>query len=112
MASEFPKLPGYVPTQQIESLDFKRRSALQQDKNRKATIEESPNYPIPQTTLVPAPMIPKSHDLNYETTNLTTYAPFVIFISLIVIGKTRESRTIPTKVRPFRQTSVEILRVL
>ena len=80
MASDFPKLPGYVPTQQINSLDFKRRSALQQEKNRNSTIEDSPHYPIPNTTLVPKPLIPKSHDLNFETTNLSTYAPFVINI--------------------------------
>ena len=77
MASEFPKLPGYVPTQKIESLDFKRRSALQQDKNRKQTIEAAPEYPIPKTSLVPKPLIPASHGLNYETTTLSTYAPFV-----------------------------------
>ena len=77
MASEFPKLPGYVPTQTIENLNFKRMSALQQEKNRNATIEESPNYPIPKTTLVPQSLVPSQHGLDYQTTTLSTHAPFV-----------------------------------
>jgi len=77
MASEFPRLPGYVPTQTIENLNFKRQSALQQQKNRNATIEESPNYPIPKTTLVPQSLVPNSHSLDFQTTTLSTHAPFV-----------------------------------
>lgn len=77
MASEFPRLPGYVPTQTIENLNFKRQSAHQQEKNRNATIEESPNYPIPRTTMVPKALVPDHHNLDYQTTTLSTYAPFV-----------------------------------
>jgi len=65
MASEFPKLPGFVPTQEIENLNFKRRSANQQEKNRQAPIQAGPDYPMPKTSLVPEPLRPESHNLNY-----------------------------------------------
>jgi EF-hand domain-containing protein 1 len=76
MASEFPRLPGYVPGQQIDHLNFKRRSANQQEKIRNATIQASPEYPIPKTSMVPKPTIPQSHDLNYMTTTQSTHCPF------------------------------------
>lgn len=76
MASEFPKLPGFVPTYPLENQDYKKRSAHQQEKNRNATIEASPIYPIPQTTLVPKCMQPTQGGMDYQSTTQSVHAPF------------------------------------
>ena len=75
MASEFPMIPGYVPSYPLENQDYKKRSALQQEKNRKAGTESGPRYPTPKSTLVPKTLVPSQHSLNYETTTLSTFQP-------------------------------------
>ncbi|CAD8213025.1 unnamed protein product [Paramecium octaurelia] len=56
MASAFPKLPGFVPTQELDKPNFRKVSAAKQDQNRE--IKQLPNkeYPVPrkQPTQVPS----------------------------------------------------------
>ena len=47
MASNFPKLPGYVPTHDCSVVDFKKVSHKQLDKNVNGNNKTVPAYQVP-----------------------------------------------------------------
>ena len=48
MASNFPKLPGYVPTHDPTIVSHKKVSHVQLEKNRNGYNEEVPLYAVPK----------------------------------------------------------------
>ena len=48
MASNFPKLPGYVPNHDPTIVSHKKVSHVQLDKNRNANNVEVPLYAVPK----------------------------------------------------------------
>ena len=48
MASNFPKLPGYTPTHDCTSVDWKKTSHVKLDKNSNVNNREAPLYALPR----------------------------------------------------------------
>ena len=47
MASNFPLLPGFAPTQEFKE-HYKKVSHVKQDKNRDVNKQEPTRYPLPR----------------------------------------------------------------
>jgi len=75
MASSFPKLPGYVPTQDLEKTNWKRVSAKKQDLNRDSKDEPILMYPLPRQTKPDGPDQSGALNPNYMSTTQSTYKP-------------------------------------
>lgn len=75
MASAFPKLPGYVPTQDLERSNFKRVSANKQDVNRDSKNEPINMYPLPRQNKPTSPDQSGALNANYMSTTHSTYKP-------------------------------------
>lgn len=74
MASNFPKLPGYTPTHDCTSVDWKKTSHVKLEKNLNANNKEVPLYALPRP-----PKTEHVADKNEESKSLSqsTYAnPF------------------------------------
>ncbi|KAL4485443.1 hypothetical protein ABPG72_008311 [Tetrahymena utriculariae] len=77
MASGFPKLPGFVPTQPIEQSNFKRVSAAKQEYNRDYLHKNVPPvvYPLPRQVQKEPPSQKGMFNPNYMSTTHDTYRP-------------------------------------
>ena len=90
MAASFPKLPGFVPTQDIESKNFRRISAQKQEANReivyfnqfkkkKKTLFQRPApsvlHALPNKRQLDAPDQSRAIHPDYVTTTQATYVP-------------------------------------
>ena len=73
----FPNLPGYVPTQDLDKVDFKKKSALMQETNRQAAIQTPPVYPVPRTALAPDLRNVPTYPCDFTTTTHSTYRPYI-----------------------------------
>jgi len=75
MASGFPKLPGYVPSQNLETTNWKRVSASKQEQNRDSKNEPIIVYPLPRQTKPAPPDQSAAVNPNYMSTTHSTYKP-------------------------------------
>jgi len=75
MASGFPKLPGYVPSQDLERTNWKRVSANKQTLNRDSKNEPIIEYPLPRQTKPAAPCQKSAMHPNYMSTTHSTHKP-------------------------------------
>jgi len=75
MASGFPKLPGYVPSQDLQTSNWKRVSAAKQDQNRDSKNEPIINYPLPRQTQKAVPDQKGALNPNYMSTTHSTFKP-------------------------------------
>jgi len=75
MASAFPKLPGFVPTQDLERSNWKRVSAAKQEQNRDSKNEPIIVYPLPRQTKPEAPNQSGALNPNYMSTTHSTFKP-------------------------------------
>ena len=69
MASNFPLLPGFAPTQEFKE-HFKRVSANKQEKNRDVNKQEPTRYPLPREQPYQEPVV------NNKTLVSTTHDHF------------------------------------
>lgn len=70
MASNFPKLPGYVPTHDPTIVNHKKVSHVKQEKNRNGNNVEVPLYAVPRPQLptsVPTRQTPASRSPRLST---------------------------------------------
>jgi len=75
MASGFFKLPGYVPTQEVERSNWKRVSAQKQDDNRNSKNEPLILHSLPRMTQKQAPDQTGALNPNYMSTAHTAFKP-------------------------------------
>jgi len=75
MASAFPRLPGYVPTQDLERTNWKRVSAKKQEQIRDSKNEPIIVYPLPRQTKPDAPNQSSAMHPNYMSTTHSTFKP-------------------------------------
>jgi len=75
MASGFPKLPGYVPSQDLETTNWKRVSSNKQQTNRDSKNEPIIEYPLPRQVKPNAPDQTGALNPNYMSTTHATHKP-------------------------------------
>jgi len=75
MASGFPNLPGYLPTQDLERTNWKRVSANKQQQNRDSKNEPINTYNLPRQTKPSAPDQTGALNPNYMSTTHSTFKP-------------------------------------
>ena len=77
MASNFPKLPGFVPTYPLDQNDFRRVSARQQDFNRDIKNHQKAQFSLPRIQKTIRLDNTRALNENYLTTNQDTYKAVV-----------------------------------
>ncbi|KRX06660.1 hypothetical protein PPERSA_13139 [Pseudocohnilembus persalinus] len=75
MASNFPKLPGHVPTQDIDSNWFRRVSHVQQEKNKDVKNVQPTRYPLPRQQQPQIPDQTRMFNPNYLSTTHDSFKP-------------------------------------
>lgn len=72
MASSYPLLPGFAPTQDLDRHNFKRVSAQKQEFNRDYKPEFT-DYPLPREKPVTVPDQTRTQHPDYSTTQHSTF---------------------------------------
>lgn len=75
MASAFPKLPGFVPTQDLDRTNWKRVSAKKQELNRDSKNEQIVVYSLPRQKEQKAPDQKAALNPDYISTTHSTFKP-------------------------------------
>jgi len=71
MASNFPLLPGFAPTQEFKQ-HYKKVSAKKQEENRDVNKQEPTNYPLPRQPNYQEPVV---NNQNYLSTSHDHFNP-------------------------------------